>query len=114
MKDPPALDQGAHPVHVINMQPLTRPAQFNVSLKEVPDYTDVSAAGTLTRISQCTAEIVLPDEVAFTLAINTCQMNGALALDMPYDLRDRIFRWNRNHHVHVAGHQMACPNSACF
>ena len=30
-----------------------------------------------------------------------------LALDEPDHLRDRIFRWNRDHHVNMIRHQMA-------
>ena len=34
-------------------------------------------------------------------------MDRTLALDEPDHLRHRVFRWDRDHHVHVIGHQMA-------
>ena len=39
-------------------------------------------------------------------------MNGALAFNISYNLRNRILRRDRNHHVDVVGHQMACLNFA--
>jgi hypothetical protein len=33
-------------------------------------------------------------------------MDRALALDVPHDLGDGVFGRNRDHHVHVIGHQM--------
>ena len=39
-------------------------------------------------------------------------MDRTLALDKPDHLRDRIFRWNRDHHVNVIRHQMTFLDSA--
>src|SRR5260370_14696866 len=39
-------------------------------------------------------------------------MDGTLTLDKTYHLRDRVFWWNRNHHVNVIQHEMAFFNSA--
>src|SRR6476620_2840037 len=50
---------------------------------------------------------VLAREIALPLAINTGQMDGALAFDIADHLRDRIFRRDRDHHVNVIRHQMA-------
>src|SRR5258707_3131086 len=48
----------------------------------------------------------LPDEVALPLPVHPRQMNRALPLDVTDDLRDRVLGRDRNHHVHVIGHQM--------
>ena len=50
---------------------------------------------------------MLAREIALTLAIRPRQMNGALPLDVPDDLRHRVFRWYRNQHVHMIEHHMA-------
>src|SRR5260370_7958413 len=39
-------------------------------------------------------------------------MNRTLALDKSDHLRDRVFWWNRNHHVNVIQHEMAFFDSA--
>ena len=39
-------------------------------------------------------------------------MDRTLALDKSDHLRDRIFWWNRNHHVNVIQHEMAFLDSA--
>src|SRR6202790_220925 len=39
-------------------------------------------------------------------------MDRTLALDKPNHLRDRVCRWNRDHHVNVIRHQMAFFNLA--
>jgi hypothetical protein len=49
---------------------------------------------------------VLPYEVALPLPVDTGQVDGALALDLPDHLRNRVFRRNRYHHVNMVGHQM--------
>jgi len=49
---------------------------------------------------------VLPHEVALALPIHPCQMNRALALDEADHLRHRVLRRDRDHHVHVIGHQV--------
>ena len=49
---------------------------------------------------------MLPHEVAFALAVNPSEMDRALALDEPNDLRDRVFGRDRDHHVDVIDHQM--------
>jgi hypothetical protein len=48
----------------------------------------------------------LPNEISPLLSINSCQMNRAFPLDIPNHLRDRVFWWNRDHHVYVIRHQM--------
>src|SRR4029077_2100095 len=45
-------------------------------------------------------------------AINTGQMDSALAFNIADHLRDRIFRRDRDHHVNVIRHQMAFLDSA--
>jgi hypothetical protein len=49
---------------------------------------------------------MLAHEVAFALSIDPRQVDRALALDEPDDLRHRIFRRNRQQHVDMVGHQM--------
>ena len=49
---------------------------------------------------------VLSDEIAFALSINPSHVDRALALDVPDDLRHRMFRRDRQQHVHVIGHQV--------
>ena len=39
-------------------------------------------------------------------------MDRALALDETDHLRNRIFRWDGNHHVNVVGHQVPLFDSA--
>src|SRR5271166_2876459 len=61
--------------------------------------------------SDCRNEIssgpkVLSNETSVALAINPCQMDRALALDVSHDLTDRVLGWNRQHHVNVVGQQM--------
>ena len=48
----------------------------------------------------------LSDEIAFALSINPSHVDRALALDVPDDLRHRMFRRDRQQHVHVIGHQV--------
>src|SRR6476660_8207222 len=55
---------------------------------------------------------VLAREIALPLAINTGQMDGALAFDIADHLRDRVFRRDRDHHVNVIRDQMAFLDSA--
>src|SRR5574338_138078 len=50
---------------------------------------------------------VLPHEVALALPIHPRQMDRALALDEADHLRNRVLRRDRDHHVHVVGHQVA-------
>ena len=49
---------------------------------------------------------MLPHEIAFALSINPRHVDRALALDETYHLRHRVFRRDRQQHVHVIGHQM--------
>jgi len=49
---------------------------------------------------------VLSHEIASTLRINPSQMDRTLALDVTNNLRHSIFRWDRDHHVIIIGHQM--------
>ena len=49
---------------------------------------------------------MLPNEIAFALSIDPGQVDRALSLDIPDDLRHRIFRRYRQQHGHVIGHQM--------
>jgi hypothetical protein len=53
-----------------------------------------------------------PYEIAFALSIDPGQMNRALALDIPDDLRHRIFRRYRQQHVHVIGPRLSLPSGA--
>ena len=46
---------------------------------------------------------VLPDKIAFALAIRPRHVDGALALDEPDHLRHSVFRWDRKHHMDVVG-----------
>ena len=55
---------------------------------------------------------MLPYKVALPLPIDTGQMDRTLALDKSDHLRDRVFWWNRNHHVNVIQHEMAFFDSA--
>jgi hypothetical protein len=55
---------------------------------------------------------VLPYEVALPLTINTGQVDGTLAFDVPDHLRNRVFRRDRYHHVNMVGHQMPLLDSA--
>ncbi|CRI63457.1 hypothetical protein THIOKS11320106 [Thiocapsa sp. KS1] len=45
--------------------------------------------------------------VALSLTIDPCQMDGALALDVPDHFGDGVLGRNRHQHVHMVGHQMA-------
>lgn len=49
---------------------------------------------------------VLTHEVALALSIDSTRVDRALALDEPHDLRHRVFRRDRQQHVHMVGHQM--------
>src|SRR5215472_8280797 len=49
---------------------------------------------------------MLPYEIALPLAVDTGQMDSALPFNVRDHFRHRIFRWNRNHHVNMVGHQM--------
>src|SRR6202521_6218245 len=55
---------------------------------------------------------VLAHEIALLLPVHPGQMDRAFTLDVPDHLRDRIFRWNRDHHVNVIRHEMAFFNLA--
>lgn len=57
---------------------------------------------------------VLPHEIALPLAVHPRQVNRTLALDVPDHLRYRIFRLDRDHHVHVIRHQMPFLDPALF
>src|SRR5262249_29650456 len=48
----------------------------------------------------------LTDEVSSLFSIHARQVNGTLFLDEADHLRNRIFRRNRDHHVHVIRQQM--------
>ena len=50
---------------------------------------------------------MLSNKVALALAIDASQMDGTLAFDLSHDLRNRILRWDLNHHVDVVDHEMA-------
>jgi hypothetical protein len=41
-------------------------------------------------------------------------MDRALSLDEPDHLRHRVFRWDRDQHVHVIGEKMALLDPAFF
>jgi hypothetical protein len=49
---------------------------------------------------------MLTHEIASTFSINPRHMDRTLALDVSHDLRNCIFRRDRDHHVHVVGRQM--------
>jgi hypothetical protein len=49
---------------------------------------------------------VLAHKVSLSLSIDPRQVDRALALDVPDDLRHGIFRRNRQKHVHAIGHEM--------
>src|SRR5580692_1826105 len=55
---------------------------------------------------------VLPHEVPLPLHERPRDVDGALPLDEPDDLRDRILRWNRQQHVHVIRHQVSFLDGA--
>ena len=57
---------------------------------------------------------VLSHEVALALPVHPRQMKRALAIDEPDHLRDRVLRRDRDHHVHMIGHQMSFLDSALF
>ena len=49
---------------------------------------------------------MLAYEIAFAFPLDPSQMDCAFALDEPDNLRHFILGRDRNHHVHVIGHQM--------
>lgn len=55
---------------------------------------------------------MLTHEVALPLAERPRDVDCALALDVPDDLRDRILRRDRDHHVHVVGHEVPFLDAA--
>src|ERR1700730_19464114 len=58
------------------------------------------------------AQKCCPTKITLLLPVDTGQMDRTLALDKPNHLRDRVFRWNRDHHVNVIRHEMAFFNLA--
>src|SRR5260370_41336572 len=48
---------------------------------------------------------MLPHKITLLFPVYAGQMDRTLALDKPDHLRDRIFRWNRNHHGNVIRNQ---------
>jgi hypothetical protein len=57
---------------------------------------------------------VFPHKIPLPPPIRPGNMNGALALQLPYHLRHRILGGNRQHHVHVIGLQMPLFDPALF
>src|SRR5262249_43818617 len=55
---------------------------------------------------------VLPHEVAPPVHERPRNVDGALALDEPDDVRNGVLRRDRDEHVHVVGHQVALLDSA--
>jgi|SRR5215471_14537874 len=55
---------------------------------------------------------VLPYEVAPSLAVGPSQVDRTLAFDIADHLCDRVFRWDRDHHVDMIGHEMALLDPA--
>jgi hypothetical protein len=55
---------------------------------------------------------VLPYKIALPLAVDSGQMDCALALDVPHHLGHCLFGRDRDHHVDVVGHQMPFLDSA--
>jgi hypothetical protein len=53
---------------------------------------------------------VLSHEVPLPLPVYTGQVDRALAFDKPDHLGDSVFRWDRDHHVHVIHEEMAFLN----
>ena len=49
---------------------------------------------------------MLTAEVALALSVDAGEMDSALAIGEAHDLRNCIFRRNREQHVHVVRHQM--------
>src|ERR1700745_2478579 len=75
----------------------------------LPDHGFVS---TYSRDEVASGPEVLTHEIALPLPVDPRQMDCALALDEPNHLRDRILRWDRNHHVDVVGHDVPFFNLA--
>ena len=50
---------------------------------------------------------VLPYKIALLLALDAGQVDRTLALDKSDRLRNRVFCWNRDHHVNLIRHEMA-------
>src|ERR1700722_5800220 len=48
----------------------------------------------------------LSNEVALVFPVSPCQVYRALSLDEANHLRNGVFRRDRDHHVHMIGHQM--------
>src|SRR5271168_5097514 len=74
-------------------------------LDVIPDDGFVPTYGR-DEISACPE--TLTDKAALPLAINSRKMNRVLAFDVPDHLTDRVFRRNRQQHVNMIWHQMAC------
>src|SRR6266545_6906431 len=55
---------------------------------------------------------MLPDEVALSFAVPACDVDCALALDVPDDLSHRPLRRDRDHHVHMVGHEVSLLHAA--
>jgi hypothetical protein len=94
------LDGGCSALQVHLFQSL----MFMLLVSEVfPDQRFVSPYG-LDEVASCPD--VLPDNVSLALNVHPRQVNRTLSLDIPNQLRHRILRRDRDHHVHVIGHQM--------
>src|SRR5271170_906935 len=69
-----------------------------------PDDCFISTYGR-DEISACPE--ALTHKPALPLAIGTGKVDRAFAFDVPDHLTNRVFRWNRQQHVNMIGHQMA-------
>ena len=49
---------------------------------------------------------MLADEIPLLLSVDPCQVYRTLALDVSDHLRHRVFRWDRDHHMHMISQQM--------
>jgi hypothetical protein len=50
---------------------------------------------------------VLTYAVSLPFPVHPGQVDRTLSLDEPHDLRHRVLRWDRYHHVHVIRHEMS-------
>ena len=57
---------------------------------------------------------MLPDKIPLLLAIDPRQVDGALAFDKSHHLRNRLLRWDGDHHMHMIDHQMPFLDPAFF
>ena len=58
------------------------------------------------------AQKCCPTKFRFLVEERPGNVNRALPLDVPDDLRDRVLRWDRDLHVHVVRHQVALDDLA--